>query len=77
MSLGYIDWVPDVALLPLQLFEAVQEVELVEDQVSVTNSPRFMELLLVVRVICGAFSSVLVPVVVIGVGNSTGALLTI
>jgi hypothetical protein len=46
---GETDWVPEVALLPLQAPEAVQEVALVEDQLRVELEPEDIEVGLAVR----------------------------
>ena len=44
-----LDWLPEVALLPDQAPEAVQEVALVEDQVSVEDAPFAIEVGFAVR----------------------------
>jgi hypothetical protein len=46
---GETDWVPEVALLPLQAPEAIQEVALVEDQLRVELEPEDIEVGLAVR----------------------------
>jgi hypothetical protein len=49
-----VPWVPDVALLPFQLPEAVHDVALVEDQVNVLPAPLLTEVGVAVSVTVGA-----------------------